>query len=56
MKFFKHKLSDVQSKNIGENTKICFCGDARQSDLNKANERNGIVDFMSTCMAQIFSF
>ena len=24
-----------------------FCGDATQSDLNKQNERNGIVDFMN---------
>jgi phosphate starvation-inducible protein PhoH len=24
-----------------------FCGDATQSDLLKANERNGIVDFMN---------
>ena len=32
---------------VGENTKIMFCGDATQSDLLKANERNGIVDFMN---------
>ena len=32
---------------VGENTKICFCGYASQSDLQKTNERNGIVDFMS---------
>lgn len=31
---------------IGENSKIMFCGDATQSDLIKANERNGIIDFM----------
>ena len=24
-----------------------FCGDASQSDLTKANERTGIVDFMN---------
>jgi phosphate starvation-inducible protein PhoH len=24
-----------------------FCGDATQSDLQKTNERNGIVDFMT---------
>jgi phosphate starvation-inducible protein PhoH len=24
-----------------------FCGDASQSDLQKSNERNGIVDFMN---------
>jgi phosphate starvation-inducible protein PhoH len=24
-----------------------FCGDASQSDLQKTNERNGIIDFMT---------
>jgi phosphate starvation-inducible protein PhoH len=24
-----------------------FCGDATQSDLQKTNERNGIIDFIS---------
>jgi phosphate starvation-inducible protein PhoH len=24
-----------------------FCGDATQSDLQKTNDRNGIVDFMN---------
>ena len=32
---------------VGENSKIMFCGDASQSDLQKSNERNGIVDFMN---------
>ena len=32
---------------MGENSKICFCGDATQSDLTKTNDRNGIVDFMN---------
>ena len=41
-----HELDSIITR-VGENTKICFCGDARQSDLNKSNERNGIVDFMS---------
>jgi phosphate starvation-inducible protein PhoH len=26
--------------------KLCFCGDATQSDLVKTNEKNGIIDFM----------
>ena len=26
--------------------KIFFCGDASQTDLQKTNEKNGIVDFM----------
>ena len=41
-----HELDSIITR-VGENTRICFCGDARQSDLNKANERNGIVDFMN---------
>jgi phosphate starvation-inducible protein PhoH len=41
-----HELDSIITR-VGENTKICFCGDSSQSDLNKANERNGIVDFMN---------
>ena len=41
-----HELDSIITR-VGENTKICFCGDARQSDLTKTNERNGIVDFMN---------
>lgn len=41
-----HELDSIITR-VGENTKICFCGDATQSDLIKTNERNGIVDFMS---------
>ena len=33
--------------NNQDNSKICFCGDATQSDLTKTNDRNGIVDFMN---------
>ena len=40
-----HELDSIITRS-GENTKICFCGDATQSDLQKTNERNGIVDFM----------
>jgi predicted ribonuclease YlaK len=40
-----HELDSIITR-VGENTKICFCGDATQSDLQKTNERNGIVDFM----------
>ena len=32
---------------VGENSKIMFCGDASQTDLQKTNDRNGIVDFMN---------
>ena len=41
-----HELDSIITR-VGENSKICFCGDASQSDLQKTNERNGIVDFMS---------
>jgi predicted ribonuclease YlaK len=41
-----HELDSIITR-VGENTKICFCGDATQSDLQKTNERNGIIDFMS---------
>jgi len=41
-----HELDSIITR-VGENTRICFCGDARQSDLTKSNERNGIVDFMN---------
>tara|TARA_Y100001972_G_scaffold70356_1_gene85707 strand:- start:233 stop:985 length:753 start_codon:yes stop_codon:yes gene_type:complete len=40
-----HELDSIITR-IGENSKIYFCGDATQTDLQKTNERNGIVDFM----------
>jgi len=41
-----HELDSIVTR-VGENTKICFCGDATQSDLVKTNEKTGIVDFMT---------
>ena len=41
-----HELDSIITR-VGENSRICFCGDAEQSDLIKTNERNGIVDFMN---------
>ena len=41
-----HELDSIIT-SVGENSKIMFCGDATQSDLQKVNERNGIVDFMN---------
>ena len=41
-----HELDSIITR-VGENSRICFCGDATQSDLVKSNERNGIVDFMN---------
>ncbi len=40
-----HELDSIITR-IGENSKICFCGDATQTDLQKSNEKNGIHDFM----------
>ena len=40
-----HELDSIITR-IGEDSKIYFCGDASQTDLQKTNERNGIVDFM----------
>ena len=40
-----HELDSIVTR-VGENTRIVFCGDAMQSDLNRTNERNGIHDFM----------
>ena len=40
-----HELDSIITR-VGENSKIMFCGDATQSDLQKTNEKNGIVDFM----------
>ena len=41
-----HELDSIITR-VGENSKIMFCGDATQSDLQKTNDRNGIVDFMT---------
>ena len=49
-----HELDSIITR-VGENTKIVFCGDASQSDLQKTNERNGIVDFM-TVLRKMNSF
>jgi len=40
-----HELDSIITR-CGQDTKIIFCGDARQSDLQKSNERTGIIDFM----------
>ena len=41
-----HELDSIITR-VGENTRICFCGDSRQSDLQKDREKNGIIDFLS---------
>ena len=40
-----HELDSIITR-VGEDSKIFFCGDASQTDLQKTNEKNGIVDFM----------
>ena len=40
-----HELDSIITR-VGENSRIIFCGDGRQSDLVKDKERNGISDFM----------
>jgi phosphate starvation-inducible protein PhoH len=40
-----HESFSVISR-CGEDTKIMFSGDIEQSDLTKANEKTGIIDFI----------
>jgi len=40
-----HELDSIMTR-VGENSKIMFCGDATQSDLQRANDRSGILEFM----------
>jgi predicted ribonuclease YlaK len=39
-----HELDSIITR-VGEDTKIMFCGDASQTDLQRSNERSGIIDF-----------
>jgi len=40
-----HELDSVITR-VGNNCKIMFCGDFRQSDFTKDHEKNGLIDFM----------
>jgi len=40
-----HELDSIMTR-VGEDCKIHFCGDATQTDLTKASEKTGIMDFM----------
>lgn len=40
-----HELDSLITR-MGENCRIIFCGDFRQSDLKKTEERTGLMDFM----------
>ena len=37
---------DTVMTRLGNNSRIIFCGDYRQTDLNKPHEKTGIKDFM----------
>ena len=39
-----HELDSIITR-VGQDSKICFCGDAAQTDLIKSHERTGILDF-----------
>jgi predicted ribonuclease YlaK len=41
-----HELDSIITR-VGEDTKIIFCGDVNQTDLQKTNEKNGVLNFMS---------
>jgi len=41
-----HELDSIITR-VGEDTKICFCGDVMQSDLQKQTEKSGIIDFLN---------
>lgn len=41
-----HELDSVITR-VGEDCKIIFCGDYKQSDLQRESERNGLLDFLS---------
>ena len=40
-----HELDSLITR-IGDNARLIFCGDFRQSDLTKQQERQGLLDFM----------
>lgn len=41
-----HELDSVMTR-VGENSRIIFCGDFRQTDLNKPWDQSGIKEFMN---------
>jgi len=40
-----HELDSIITR-IGKNCRIIFCGDFRQSDFTREQEKNGLMDFM----------
>ena len=41
-----HELDSIITR-VGKDSRIIFCGDSDQSDLQKQNEKNGIYNFMN---------
>jgi len=41
-----HELDTIITR-VGQESKIIFCGDFAQSDLQRSNEKNGLHDFMT---------
>lgn len=41
-----HELDSIITR-VGDNCRIVFCGDFRQSDLSKASEKEGLKSFLS---------
>jgi phosphate starvation-inducible PhoH-like protein/PhoH-like ATPase len=41
-----HEISTIVTR-LGENSKIIFAGDVRQSDLNERKENSGVKDLIS---------
>jgi predicted ribonuclease YlaK len=39
-----HELDTIMTR-VGQESKIIFCGDAAQSDLQRTTERTGVIDF-----------
>ena len=40
-----HELDTIITR-VGQDSKILFCGDFNQTDLQKTNEKNGLHDFL----------
>ena len=50
-----HELDSIITR-VGEDCRIIFCGDATQTDLQKTNEKNGILDFTKIIQQMTESF
>ena len=41
-----HELDTIITR-VGQDSRIVFCGDFNQSDLQKTNEKNGLYNFLN---------